>query len=156
VTTPPVILRRQVSTAVSLAVRDRDEDRCTSCGTLIVGALHKHWTVWKRIPKPPHDAEPDPRVCETSNLLTVCGYSSGCHRWLRRDEEAARRRGFLLWRDQAPLAVPVLVWSGPGLGAIQLASRVTPYLLDDLGRRMPFTGSTSPAGLVDLRRTSSV
>ena len=135
-TTPVVAIRRQVPTALAHAVRDRDGNRCTSCGVPIVGALNKHWSIWKRIPLVPRGMpETDPRICRTSNLVTVCGHGAACYRDLSRDPAAARRRGFRLSREQSPSEVPVLVWTGTDRGALELASSVTAYLLDDAGLR---------------------
>jgi hypothetical protein len=136
VATPIVTERRQLRNVIALAVRERDGDRCVCCGVPIVGTLNQHWAIWKRIPLPPRGSGPvDQRIFETSNLVTVCGYSSGCDRDLRRDTAAARRRGLRLWPSENPLEVPVLVWTGTGRGAPPLTTHVTPYLIDNTGHR---------------------
>lgn len=115
----PRASRKDVEAARSL-VRSRDGHRCQMCGQSIVdtpSAIHH------RIPKGMGGSA---LLEHASNLIRLCGNGNadGCHGFAHSNPEWARAMGWILWRSQDSMVVPVHTIEGW-------------YTLDDLGSRTP-------------------
>lgn len=123
-----------ITEAYAAMILERDESRCTVCGSFIEGERGADWMLFSRLPK--RDA--DDRIYRSSNLLTVCGHGDrGCRGTLALSTRGARRQGFVLWRSQVPWQVPVNVWTGPAPGRLSDNTHRVPFTFSDDERRRP-------------------
>lgn len=125
-----------ITDAYAAMILERDEFRCTVCGSLIEGERGQDWLLHSRLPSSGGVA--DDRVYHSSNLITVCGRGDrGCRGALSRCPRVARRQGFVLWRSQEPWQVPVDVWIGPPPGALSDSAHRVAYRLTNDEKRIP-------------------
>jgi len=114
---------RAVQEAARSTVHERDQGRCCMCGIYITdGNGAQHHRVAKGMGGSALLESP-------SNLVTLCGRGNNdlCHGKVHGNPEWARNHGWIVSRHLDPREIPVDMCDGW-------------VLLDDAGRRHPYTG----------------